>query len=302
MRIRELLSTGRPCFSFEFFPPKTNSGLDQLRASVRALRDLHPSFVSVTYGAGGSTRDRTIELVAEIQRHYGIETMAHLTCVGARREEIAQVLERLRAAGVENVLALRGDPPKGETKFAAVEGGFRYASELASFVKAAYPFCLGGACYPEGHVECLRADSTRDLDRDLEHLQRKVDAGVEFLITQLFFDNRAYFDFVARARGAGIGVPIIPGIMPITNVEQVRRFTEMCGATIPGSLLKELEAMKGHEEAVLSQGVAFAAAQCFDLLQRGAPGIHFYTLNKSAATRTILTALRTIWPPAGRPA
>lgn len=302
MRIRELLSTGRPSFSFEFFPPKTDTGLEQLRESVRALRDLKPTYVSVTYGAGGSTRDRTIELVAEIQRHYGIEAMAHLTCVGASREEIAAVLDRLRSARVDNVLALRGDPPKGQEKFEQVPGGFRYADELAAFIKSSQPFCLGGACYPEGHVECLGADGQRDLTKDLENLQRKVDAGVEFLITQLFFDNQAYFDFVARARAVGIGVPIIPGIMPITNVDQVRRFTQMCGASIPQTLLQELDRLKGNDDAVLSQGVAYATAQCLDLLQRGAPGIHFYTLNKSSATRTILTALRTIWPPAARPA
>lgn len=302
MRIRELLSTGRPCFSFEFFPPKTDAGLEQLRQSVRALRDLSPTFVSVTYGAGGSTRDRTIELVAEIQRHYGVEAMAHLTCVGATREEIAVVLERLRQGGVDNVLALRGDPPKGQEKFTAVEGGFRYADELTEFIRESYPFCIGGACYPEGHVECVRKDGARDLDTDLVNLQRKVDAGAQFLVSQLFFDNQVYFDFVARARAAGIAVPIIPGIMPITNVDQVRRFTQMCGASIPDTLLVELDRLKDNEEAVLSQGVAYATAQCFDLLQRGAPGIHFYTLNKSAATRTILTALRTIWPPARRPA
>lgn len=303
MRIRERLSTGRPCFSFEFFPPKTEAGLDQLRESIRALRDLAPSFVSVTYGAGGSTRDRTIELVGEIQRHYGFEAMAHLTCVGSTREEILQVLHRLRAAGVDNILALRGDPPRGQETFQAVEGGFRFASELAAFVREAYPtICVGGACYPEGHVECVRQDGNRDLDSDLKHLQQKVDAGAEFLITQLFFNNQAYFDFVARARAAGIGVPIIPGIMPITNVEQVRRFTQMCGASIPDGLLKELDRLKDNEDAVLSQGVAYAAAQCFDLIMRGAPGIHFYTLNRSAATRTILTALRTVWPPAARPA
>lgn len=302
MRIRELLSTGRPCFSFEFFPPKTPVGLEQLRDTIRGLRDLAPTYVSVTYGAGGSTRDRTIELVAEIQRHYGFQAMAHLTCVGATREEIAHVLDRLSAAKIDNVLALRGDPPKGQEHFVATEGGFRYANELAAFVRQNYPFCVGGACYPEGHVECLGSSANRDLDLDLAHLQKKVEAGAEFLITQLFFDNQAYFDFVARARKAGIGVPIIPGIMPITNVEQIRRFTQMCGASIPETLLRELDTLKDNENAVLSLGVAYATAQCLDLLQRGAPGIHFYTLNKSAATRTILTALRTIWPPAARPA
>jgi methylenetetrahydrofolate reductase (NADPH) len=305
MRIRELLSKGRPCFSFEFFPPKTPAGLEQLRTSVRALRDLSPTFVSVTYGAGGSTRDRTIELVSEIQRHYGINVMAHLTCVGASREEISAVLERLAAAGIGNVLALRGDPPKGDATFTMSPNGFGFASELTSHIRKHFPaFCVGGACYPEGHVECVGPDSHRDLNADLSHLQQKVDAGSEFLISQLFFDNNKYFDFVTRARNAGIAVPIIPGIMPVTNVEQVKRFTQMCGAAIPETLLAELDRLKDSEDedAVLSLGVAYATAQCLDLLQRGAPGIHFYTLNKSAATRTILTALRTIWPPAKRPA
>lgn len=303
MRIRELLSKGRPCFSFEFFPPKTPAGLDQLRASVRALRDLSPTFVSVTYGAGGSTRDRTIELVSEIQRHYGINVMAHLTCVGASREEISAVLGRLAEAGINNVLALRGDPPKGDASFTPSADGFSYASQLTAHIREQFPkMCVGGACYPEGHVECTKSDSTRDLDRDLANLQQKVDAGSEFLVSQLFFDNNRFFDFVARARSAGIAVPIIPGIMPITNVEQVKRFTQMCGAGIPETLLAELDRQKDNEDAVLSLGVAYATAQCLDLLQRGAPGIHFYTLNKSAATRTILTSLRTIWPPAMRPA
>ncbi|MEK6643836.1 MAG: methylenetetrahydrofolate reductase, partial [Planctomycetota bacterium] len=225
-----------------------------------------------------------------------------LTCVGSSREEIAAILQRLTTAGVENILALRGDPPKGETAFIPAADGFRYANELAAFVKQNTNACIGGACYPEGHVECVRPDGHRDLALDLQHLQRKLDAGAEFLITQLFFDNNAYFNFVARARAAGIGVPIIPGIMPITNVEQVRRFTQMCGATIPPSLLEELDRLKDNDDAVLSQGVAYATAQCLDLLQRGAPGIHFYTLNKSFATRTILTSLRAIWPPAMRPA
>lgn len=302
MRIRELLATGRPAFSFEFFPPKTDAGLESLRESVRSLRDLDPTFVSVTYGAGGSTRDRTIDLVTEIQRHYGLTAMAHLTCVGASQNEIAEVLDRLAAGQVDNVLALRGDPPKGETDFTKHEDGFGYASELTAFIRERFDFCVGGACYPEGHVECTGGDGERDLELDLKNLQKKVDAGAEFLISQLFFENEAYFDFVARVRKAGIGLPIIPGIMPITNVEQIKRFTTMCGSRLPPTLIREMEKFRDDPNAVLSQGVAYATAQCFDLLQRGAPGIHFYTLNKSNATRTILTALRTIWPPAMKPA
>ncbi len=302
MRIRELLSTGRPAFSFEFFPPKTEKGMNVLRDSIAALRELAPTFVSVTYGAGGSTRDRTVDLIAGIKKDFGMEAMAHLTCVGATSHEIEGVLQRLEMAGIENVLALRGDPPQGEEKFKPIRGGFSHANELVTFVRRCYHFCVGGACYPEGHVECVGPYANRDLDQDMENLKKKVDAGCEFLISQLFFDNQVYFDFVSRARRAGIGVPIIPGIMPITNVEQVQRFTQLCGATIPRALMSELELLKDRPDAVLSLGVAHAAAQCFDLLQRGAPGIHFYTLNKSAATRTILTALRTNWPPAQRPA
>lgn len=296
MRIRERLSTGRPSFSFEFFPPKSAEGRTALIDSVVALRDLEPTYVSVTYGAGGSTRDMTLELVSEIKRDHGIETMAHLTCVGASRQELGGIIGRLMAAGIDNVLALRGDPPKGETQFTAAPDGFSYASELTAFIRKSFPVGVAGACYPEKHVDAPSAEV------DLQHLRTKVDAGAEFLISQLFFDNQKYFDFVARVRALGIGVPIVPGIMPITNVEQVERFTKMCGATIPETLLAELHRLADRPDAVLSLGVAHATAQCLELLQRGAPGIHFYTLNKSAATRTILTALRTAWPPARRPA
>jgi len=276
--------------------------LKVLRESIISLRDLQPTFISVTYGAGGSTRDRTMELLAEAQREYEFEALAHLTCVGATSHEIEGLLQRLEAAGIENILALRGDPPQGEDRFHAIRGGFAHADGLVAFIKRCYRFCVGGACYAEGHTECVGMHGNRDLDRDMVNLKRKVDAGCQFLITQLFFDNQAYFDFVGRARKAGIGVPIIPGIMPITNFEQVRRFTQMCGATIPKTLLDELDRLKHRPDAVLSLGVAHAAAQCLELLQRNVPGIHFYTLNRSAATRTILTALRTIWPPAQHPA
>lgn len=296
MRIRELLYTGRPCISFEFFPPRDESGFANLRQTIASLRELRPSFVSVTYGAGGSTRRQTVELVTQIRQDFGIEAMAHLTCLGASREELRQVLARLEAAGVENVLALRGDPPQGQTQFTPHPQGFRYASELAGLARSEFRFCLGGACYPEKHIEAP------SLEVDLEHLRTKVNAGCEFLITQLFFDNRVYFDFVARARAMGIGVPIIPGIMPITNVAQVERFTRMCGASIPAELLVELRRLQHDPNAVLSLGVAYATAQCLELLQRGAPGIHFYTLNKSPATRTILKAIQTVYPPARCPA
>ena len=296
MRIRELLSTGRPSFSFEFFPPKDEAGFAQLREALASLRELRPTYVSVTYGAGGSTRRRTVELVTNLHAEYGIEAMAHVTCVGAGRAEILGVLECLHQSGVENVLALRGDPPDGEGPFVAHPDGFSHASDLAAFAKRYFNFCLGGACYPEKHIEAPNPDV------DLENLKLKLAAGCEYLITQLFFENQRYFDFVARARAAGIGVPIIPGIMPITNVSQIERFTKMCGATIPEPLCSELHRLQDDHHAVLSLGVAHATAQCLELLHRGAPGIHFYTLNKSPATRTILTALRTVYPPARQPA
>jgi methylenetetrahydrofolate reductase (NADPH) len=296
MRIRELLTTGRPSFSFEFFPPKDEAGFAQLRESLASLRELRPTYVSVTYGTGGSTRRQTIELVTHLKADYGIEAMAHVTCVDAGRAEILSVLECLDESGIENVLALRGDPPDADGAFVPHPDGFAHASELAAFARRYFSFCLGGACYPEKHVEAPNPDV------DLENLKRKVEAGCEYLITQLFFDNQRYFDFIGRARAAGIGVPIIPGIMPITNVRQIERFTRQCGATIPEPLLGELRRLQDDPHAVLSLGVAHATAQCVELLQRGAPGIHFYTLNKSPATRTILMAIRTIYPPARQPA
>jgi methylenetetrahydrofolate reductase (NADPH) len=290
MRIRDLLARKHPVFSFEFFPPKSDEAVAQLEQTIADLTVLEPDFVSVTYGAGGSTREKTIDIVSRIKRDTGIEAMAHLTCVCSTTEDLKSVLERLNGAGVENVLALRGDPPKGQTTFTAVEGGFRYANELVSFIRSEYgtAVCVGGAGYPEKHVECGNPAV------DLVNLKRKVDAGADFLITQLFFDNRKYFEFVDNARAAGITVPIIPGIMPITNAGQVERFTMMCGATLPFRLAAELDRRRDDPQAVMQLGVAHATAQCIELLQCGAPGIHFYTLNRSTATMQVLTALRTI--------
>jgi methylenetetrahydrofolate reductase (NADPH) len=287
VKIRNRLNPSKPCFSFEFFPPKTPEGEKQLWETLEDLRSLEPGFVSVTYGAGGSTRDRTIELVSHIKERTGIEPMAHLTCVGHTKAEIADVLSRLAKARIENVLALRGDPPKGQTSFQRTEGGFGYANELVEFVREQdLGFGIGGAAYPEGHPE------TASREADLQHLKLKVDAGCDFVVCQLFFDNAFYFDFVERARRAGINVPIVPGIMPITNVEQVSRFVRMCGATVPMRLQLELEKVKDDPTAVMQLGVAHATVQCLELLQRGVPGIHFYTLNRSPAARMIVSALR----------
>jgi methylenetetrahydrofolate reductase (NADPH) len=291
--LRFAAERGEPVFSFEFFPPRTEEGVRQLFETVEALRPLAPAFVSVTYGAGGSTRARTLEIVTRLERDTEVEAVAHVTCAGASRDEIAAVLDEVAAAGIQNVLALRGDPLRGETAFKPHPQGFRWASELVAFIRGQprrWGFCLGAAAYPEGHVE------TRDLARDLQNLKVKVDAGSDFLVTQLFFENAHYFRFVERARAAGIRVPILPGVMPMTNVEQIERFTAMCGATIPGPLRAAMEVRRSDPEAVLQLGVAYATLQCADLLRRGAPGIHFYTLNRSPSTRAILAALRASEP------
>ena len=286
MKIKDMFAGERPVVSFEFFPPKTPEAVEALFETVRTLQGCRPSFVSVTYGAGGSTRDRTIELVTRIKRELGVEAMAHLTCVGSTREEIRGVLQRLHDAGVENVLALRGDPPKGETAFVRTEGGFGWASELVAFIRGeGLPFCLGAACYPEGHVEC------KNREDDLGNLVRKVEAGSDFLISQLFFENADYFAFVERARTAGISVPIVPGLMPITNVAQVERFTKMCGARIPDALFRRLKRVEDDPSAVVATGVHWSIHQASELLAGGAPGVHFYTLNKSSATLAVHAAL-----------
>jgi methylenetetrahydrofolate reductase (NADH) len=289
MRIIDLFGKPeRPVFSFEFFPPQTEEGRNALLQTIAELAPLEPGFVSVTYGAGGSTRDRTLELVAHIKHNLAIEAMAHLTCVGASRADLTAVLDRLEAASIENLIALRGDPPRGQTDFVPHPDGLAHASDLLVFLRSQQrPFCLAAAGYPETHVEAASAES------DLGYLLAKVQAGAEVIITQLFFDNRAYFAFVGRARRAGIRTPIVPGIMPITNVGQIERFTKLCGASIPIELRDKLAPIRDDGEAVVALGIEYAAAQCEELLLRGAPGIHFYTLNRSRSARDVLTRLKT---------
>jgi methylenetetrahydrofolate reductase (NADPH) len=248
MRIDEILETAdEPVFSFEFFPPKTDAGERVLGLALESLRQLDPAFVSVTYGAGGSSRSRTLDLTKWIKQELGIEAMAHLSCVGSTREELETILDDMRDAGIENVLALRGDPPRGQAEWEAHPGGLRYSTELAALITEGYDHCVGGACFPEVHPEAP------DLAHDLRFLKEKTDAGVSFLVTQLFFDNELYFRFVDEARAAGIEVPILPGIMPITDLSQIKTITGMCG-------------------------------------------VHFYTLNRSPATRAILSALKLLRP------
>jgi methylenetetrahydrofolate reductase (NADPH) len=289
MKIAKLFGNGRRLFSFEFFPPKTEAGRQSLERTIRELSELSPAFVSVTYGAGGSTRAQTVELVQWIEREARLTAMAHLTCVGATQDEIGGVIDRLVDGGIENIMALRGDPPAGQERFEKTTGGFGFAADMVGFIRERHgqAICLGGAGNPEGHVEC------RDLDLDVAHLKAKVDAGLDFVVTQLFFDNRVYFDFVTRARAAGITVPIVPGLMPIRTVPGIERMTKLSGASLPSALHAELQRCREDEAAVSALGIAQTTAQAVELLEHGAPGIHFYTLNQSPATRIILTALKT---------
>jgi len=285
MKIIDVLKQDKPAFSFEFFPPKDNNGFDKLFETIDNLKPLNPAFVSVTYGAGGSTRSKTIDLVGRIKKEIGLESMAHLTCVGHNSDEILNVLESIKKQNVDNVLALRGDPPAGEINFTKPNNGFGYAVELVQFIGERFSFCIGVAGYPEGHPESSNREA------DLFHLKKKVLAGASFIVTQLFFDNKYYFDFVANLRKIGVDVPVIPGIMPIVNLKQIMRFTKMCGATIPHELMVRMEAAQDDPESVCQIGIDHAANQCRKLLMHGAPGIHFYTLNRSRATLSVLERL-----------
>jgi methylenetetrahydrofolate reductase (NADPH) len=285
-RIDEILGRGQPVFSFEFFPPKTDQGRLKLEEAITVLKDDHPGYVSVTYGAGGTTRERTVEITKWIRREVGIEAMAHLSCVGESTDGLLGVLKEVDGAGIENVLALRGDPPRGQAEWEPHPEGLRYSVELIRLMAERFDFCIGAACFPEVHPEAP------DRATDLRYTREKVEAGASFLVTQLFLDNDVYFAFVEEARDAGIDVPIVPGVMPITDYRQIRKITGMCGASIPASLQRQLHRRSQDPEAVAQLGVAYATLQCAELLERGAPGIHFYTLNRSPATRAILAALR----------
>ena len=290
MKISELITEGRPVFSAEFFPPKSPEGFDQLIETARELAALDLDFVSVTYGAGGSTREGTVDISRTLKEQVGLEVMAHLSCVGETAEGLAETLDRLEEIGIENIFALRGDPPRGETDFVQPEGGFGSAAELTSFITSRYDFAVGGACFPEVHPEAP------DLETDLAYLKTKVEAGAEFLVTQLFFDNRVYFDFVDAAREAGIEVPILAGIIPVTGFAHTKRICELCDSSIPAPFEAAMLAAEGDPGAEFDLGVAYAAQQSAELLAGGAPGIHFYALNKAPATRAVLGALRAARP------
>ena len=280
MRIADLYAAKEgPVFSLEFFTPKNEAGRKALFRAIERLRAIRPGFVSITCGAAGTTRERTADLAIEIQDNFGLTVMPHLVCTGTTQRELDETLRHMRTHGIDNILALRGDPPKGATNWTPVEGGFRHASELTAFVRERFSLGVGGACYPEKHPEAP------SLEADIQNLERKVDAGAEFLITQLFFDNDKYWSFVDKVRAHGIAVPIVPGIMPVLSLSNLQRIASLSpGTTIPPDLENALCAAGEDEQAALRAGVRFAAQQGRALLAQGAPGIHFYTLNRSKAT------------------
>jgi methylenetetrahydrofolate reductase (NADPH) len=286
MKISAMLREGNTLFSFEFFPPKNDEDVTHLLATARTLKSLNPAYISVTWGAGGGTRRKTLDLVSTIKSDIGIESMAHLTCVGAGRRDIDEILEDIRRRGVENILALRGDPPKGTTTFVAHDDGFLHADELVAHIRRQSDVCLGVAGYPEGHPE------SKNTDQDIDHLKRKVENGADFIVTQLFFNTGDFLRFRDRSVARGIRQPMVAGIMPITNVSQVKRFTTLCGAKIPDSLNEALERVQDNADAVVQLGIDHATQQCRELLSEGVQGIHFYTLNRSHSTEEILRRLQ----------
>jgi len=284
--LSELFAQRRPLRSIEFFPPKDDAGVGALRHTAAALKRISPDFVSVTYGAGGGTRQRTAEVSGILRSEFGFTVMPHLTCVGHTRQELAEIADGIHADGFRNVMALRGDPPKGATQFSVAAGGLRHANELVSLLKQRHPgLCLGVAGYPEKHPEAPSPEA------DLENLRRKVDAGAGFVTTQLFFDNAAYYRFVERCRAASIRVPIVPGVMPVLSLKQVQRFTSMCGTAIPPTLVRRLEAAGDSPEIVEAVGIDWALAQIRDLLAHGAPGYHLYILNRAKSALALAAGL-----------
>jgi methylenetetrahydrofolate reductase (NADPH) len=292
MRIADAYRSGKPVFSFELMPPRNEEDAHHLHDTIAGLRPLRPDFVSVTYPAiarpaDARRRELTIELVSQIKRDTGIEAMAHLTCSDNTAAQLAGILDRLQAAGVENVIALRGDPPRRQAAFTPTEGGFAHGTEFAAFIRSRWPFCVAGAVYPEGHPE------SADPLQDVRYAKLKQDVGVDVLISNMFFEPEHYFRFVRRARAAGVSVPIVPGVMPITMARQLlpTGMFARSGAQVPERLRQRVEGAR-DDEAVRSIGSAWAMAQCRELLEGGAPGIHFYTLNRSRSAYAVYQALK----------
>jgi methylenetetrahydrofolate reductase (NADPH) len=284
MKIRDILKTERT-ISFEFYPPKSEDGIPGVFRAIDRLKAFSPDFISVTYGAGGSTRAYTEEISVRARNETDINVMAHITCAAQTREDVHSVLVRLERAGIENVIALRGDPPRGQEHFVPAEGGFAHATDLMQHIRQRFNFGIAGACYPEGHIE------SSDLDTDIMHTKCKVDSGAEFLITQLFYDNSDFYVFLDRARKAGIDVPILAGVLPILSASQIRRFTKLCGAKLPPALDRELDRYADDDDAVRELGVEYATRQVEELWANGVQGIHFYALNRSYSISRILCNL-----------
>jgi len=287
MKVIDALKKEGPTLSFEFFPPKTEKGEEQLFDVIGKLKQFNPDFVSVTYGALGTTSDKSFFWVKEFKQHFEIEPNAHLTCVAATMHSMKEQLQQFAGIDVKNILALRGDPPQGDTEFSPPENGFKHASELVAFIKRHEPgFCVGVAGYPEKHIE------SSSIEEDIKHLKEKVDAGAEYIVTQLFFDNRHFFAFRDRCREAGINVPIVPGLMPITSLQQIKKMTDICGASIPQELWGNLEKHQNDPEKVKKIGVDWTVKQCNELLADGVPGLHFFVLNQAGPISAILDGLK----------
>jgi methylenetetrahydrofolate reductase (NADPH) len=278
----------RPALSFEFFPPKTDEGdRNLLGKTIPALLELQPDYCSVTYGAGGSTREKTLGIVERIQNDHRLPAMAHLTCVNSTRDQLAAVLADAANRGIRNILALRGDPPAGAQEWTKVDGGFEYSHELVRFIRDTGGFCTGVAGFPEGHIACKEGREV-----DWQRLKHKVDQGADFVITQLFFDNADYFAFTRHLRETlGCPVTVIPGILPVLSASQVRKFTSLCGARIPEAMLARLEQLASDDEAATAYGIEYAAAQCRELINSGVAGLHFYTLNRAHSTVEVVRRL-----------
>jgi len=282
----EKASARQPVISFEFFPPKTEEGeRNFFEKTVPALKELRPDFCSVTYGAGGGTREKTLGIVDRLQREHGIVTMSHLTCVNATVAELRSVLDEARQRGIKNILALRGDPPGGQG-FQKAEGGFEFSHQLVKYLKDLGGFCIGTAGFPEGHVACQEG---REVDWD--RLKTKIDCGADFVLTQLFFDNNDFYRFRDYLSKKGVTVPIFPGIIPILSANQIKKFTALCGAQLPASLALNLGKYADHDDACVEFGIEYATGQCADLLRAGVPGLHFYTLNKARSTAAVVRGL-----------
>jgi methylenetetrahydrofolate reductase (NADPH) len=285
MHLKELFRKNKFSLSFEVFPPTREGNLENLFVTIKELSDLKPDFISVTYGAGGSTRDRTLEIASRVKKDFSTEALAHLTCVQSTRDDIARILDMFKNENIENILALRGDPPVGAEKFVRPAGGFGYANELVAFIRQMDHFSIGVAGYPEVHPEAPSMDS------DLANLKRKVDAGADFITTQLFFSNDAFYRFRDRAWSMGIKIPILPGIFPILNYKQVQRIVCLCGATIPSSLGGKIDKLKDKSEEVEKYGIEYAITQAMDLMKNEVSGLHIYSMNRSEPVRMILKEL-----------